>query len=74
MGQRIWVNSIVLEKIIVEQGWNPMDPNNSDRLLQLLDDPDYSKFKTSHGKHARKTKREYISGSKSSIELVHGED
>ena len=54
---------VVVEKIKKEQGWDPMDPNNSQRLLQLLDDPDYSHFKTSDGKHARKTQRHFMRAS-----------
>jgi hypothetical protein len=61
---------VVVEKIIVEQGWNPMDQNNSDRLLQLLDDPEYAHFKTSDGKHARSTRREFFRGSTSSASAI----
>ena len=54
---------VVVEKIKREKGWDPMDANNSERLLQLLDDPDYAHFKTSDGKHARKTQRHYMRAS-----------
>lgn len=61
---------VVVEKIIREQGWDPLHQDNRDRLLQLLDDPDYSAFKTSEGKHARKARRHYMPGS-ISTKLVH---
>ncbi len=61
---------VVVEKIIREQGWDPLHQDNRDRLLQLLDDPDYSHFKTSEGRHARKARRQYTRAS-ISTKLVH---
>jgi len=65
---------VVVEKIMREQGWNPMDQNNSERLLQLLDDPDYAYLKTSHGRHSHSTRREYFRGSCSTKAVYLGDD
>lgn len=56
---------VMVEKIMREKGWNPLHPSNSERLLQLLDDPDYSHFKTSDGRAARSVQRHYYRGSAS---------
>jgi hypothetical protein len=54
---------IIVEKWLKEEGWNALDQNESERLMQKLDDPDWSYLKTSDGKHARTAKREYFRGS-----------
>lgn len=54
---------IIVEKWIKEDGFNAMDPNDSEALMQKLDDPDWSYLKTSEGKAARKVKRNYYRGS-----------
>ena len=61
---------VIVEKIISEEGWNPMLPENSDRLLQLLDRPEYAYLKTSEGTHSRKKARTYYKGS-ASTKLVY---
>lgn len=54
---------VIVEKIINDEGWNMMDPNNSDRLLQFLDKPEWSYLKTADGKVSRKPLRTYCRAS-----------
>jgi hypothetical protein len=53
---------IIVEKWLKEEGWNALDPNESERVMQKLDDPDWQYLKTSEGKAARKVKRNYYRG------------
>jgi len=54
---------VMVEKIKKDHGWDPIDGNNSQLLLELLDDPEYSMFKTSDGKHAKRVKRHFMRAS-----------
>jgi len=65
---------VIVEKIMRDKGWNPLDSNNSDRLLQLLDDPEYAYLKTSVGKHARRALREFFRGSCSTKMVYAGDE
>lgn len=54
---------VEVERIISEEGWNPMDPNESKRCLQWLDRPENQKFKTVEGRVARSIERNYFRAS-----------
>lgn len=54
------VPMVVIEKIISEQKWNPMLIENRQRLLQLLDTPDYAYLRTSKGRLTKKRLRDYF--------------
>ena len=60
-----------VERIIIEEGWNPMLPENSKRCLEWLDrNP---QCKTTEARVARSTTREYFRGS-CSTKLRHAGD
>ena len=54
---------VMIEAIMKEEGWNPLDQNEGERLLQLLDRPEFSKFKTSNGTVAHRPQRNYLRAS-----------
>ena len=64
---------IIVEKWLKEEGWNALDGNHSERLMQKLDDPDWSYLKTSDGKAARKAKRHYYRGSVATKPVYQGD-
>lgn len=65
---------VIVEKIISEQGWNPMLEENRGRLLALLDQPEYQYLRTSPGKLARGPVREYFKASTATIKPVYAGD
>lgn len=69
---------VVIEQIMKgdpgrNNGWDPLAEENAERLLQLLDDPEYAHFKTSDGKVAHRPRRHYSRGGVS-VRLVHSGD
>ena len=42
----------IVHKILTEEGVNVLDPANSDRLVRLLNDPDYAWLRTAPGRVA----------------------
>lgn len=66
---------IMIEKIKKEHGFDPLHNDNAERLLQLLDDPEYSKFRCSEGTVARTKHRQYFhGGAKPKVEVKLGTD
>lgn len=63
-----------VENIIINEGWNPMDANESERCLQWLDRPENAAFKTVEAKVARKVERNYFRGSTSTKLRFKGDD
>lgn len=43
---------ILLQKWQAEEGWDPWDPANGDRLARKLNDPDYAYLRTAPGRVA----------------------
>lgn len=60
---------VVVEELM-KRGINVFDANHGEALLQALDEPKYSKFKTAFGRLARTTKRTYYRGSTASVRVV----
>jgi hypothetical protein len=54
---------IIVEQWLREEGWNALEQGNSERVLQKIEDPEWSYLKTSEGKHYRKPQRNYYRGS-----------
>lgn len=67
---------VVVDKIMKEQGWNPMLPENKGRLLQLLDDPEYAYLRTVDKSVtlARAPRREYFRASTAVVKPVYAGD
>lgn len=65
---------VIVEKIIKEKGWNPMLEENRDRLLALLDDPEYRYLRTSEGRLSRRPVRTYHKASTATIRPVYAGD
>lgn len=40
---------ILINKWLVEEGWNALDPDNADRLMRKLNDPDLAYLRTADG-------------------------
>jgi hypothetical protein len=65
---------VVCEKIRIEKGWDPMHPHNSEKLLQLLDEPEYAYLKTSEGKVSKRPARQFFHGKATVKPVYHGDE
>ncbi len=67
------IPNVIYEKILKgdpgkNNGWDMLAAENGERLLQLLDDPDYAKFRTAEGRVAHVPRRHYFKGSSGKME------
>lgn len=53
--------NLIIEKIMKEEGWNPMAAENAELLLQLLDKPEYRKYRTADGHVSHVPERKHFS-------------